>query len=63
MLNVAKDNTTVVIYHRQFAYPESFIVQVSWDTFFTKTMPRLYQYLYAYILWQYYKLRFNYNIR
>jgi hypothetical protein len=43
MLNVATDanvpNTTIVIYHRQFAYSESFLVQVSWDIFFTKTYP------------------------
>lgn len=50
MLNVATDvpNTTVVIYHRQFAYPESFIVRVSWDIFFYQNIPRLYHNNYVY---------------
>ena len=62
MLNVAiVPDTTVIIYHRQFAYPESFIVQVSWDIiYFTKT---LYHNNIFFLLWQYYKLLFNYNVR
>jgi hypothetical protein len=63
MLNVAiVPNTTVIIYHRQFAYSESFIVQVSWDVFLTKAYPD-YNNNIMFLLWQYYKLLFNYNVR
>ena len=64
-------NTTVVVYHRQFAYPESFIVQVSWDTCFYQNINfcgRIiiilnYLSLVYYYHYQYYKLLFNYDVR